>query len=50
MIDVAAEFCFWTGQWENGSSVSSLGLAKTLDVQRLLKYTFLITIATVTAV
>jgi hypothetical protein len=31
-IDVAAEFCFWTEKWQNGSSVSSLGLAKTPEV------------------
>jgi hypothetical protein len=31
-IDVAAEFCSWIDQWQNGSSISSLGLAKTLDV------------------
>jgi hypothetical protein len=31
-IDVAAKFYFWTEQWWNGSSISSLGLAKTLDV------------------
>jgi hypothetical protein len=32
MIGVAAEFCFWTEQWQNGSSISSLGLAKTPEV------------------
>jgi hypothetical protein len=31
-IDVAAEFCFWTEQQQNGSSISSLGLAVTLEV------------------
>jgi hypothetical protein len=32
MIDVAAEFCSWTEQRQNGFSISSLGLAKTLEV------------------
>jgi hypothetical protein len=32
MIDVAAEFCIWTEQWHNGSSISSLGLAETPEV------------------
>jgi hypothetical protein len=32
MIDVAAEFCSWTEQRQNGSSISSLGLAKTPGV------------------
>jgi hypothetical protein len=31
-IDAAAEFCSWTEQQENGSSVSSLRLAETLEV------------------
>jgi hypothetical protein len=31
-IDVAAEFCSWTEQWHNEFSVSSLGLAETLEV------------------
>jgi hypothetical protein len=31
-IDITAEFCFWTEQQRNGSSVSSLRLAETLDV------------------
>jgi hypothetical protein len=31
-IDVAAEFCFWTEQRQNGSLVSILGLAETPDV------------------
>jgi hypothetical protein len=31
-IDVAAEFCFSTKQLQNRSSISSLGLAKTLEV------------------
>jgi hypothetical protein len=30
--DVTAEFCIWTEQWHNGSSISSLGLAETLEV------------------
>jgi hypothetical protein len=32
MIDIAAEFCSWTEQWQNGSSISSLGLAETPGV------------------
>jgi hypothetical protein len=32
MIDVAAEFCFWEEQRQNGSSHLGLGLAKTLEV------------------
>jgi hypothetical protein len=32
MIYVAAEFCIQTEQRHNGSSISSLGLAKTLEV------------------
>jgi hypothetical protein len=32
MIDVAAELCFWTEQRQNGPSISSLGLAETLEV------------------
>jgi hypothetical protein len=28
-IDVAAEFCSWTEQRQNGTSISSLGLAET---------------------
>jgi hypothetical protein len=32
MIDVAAEFCTWTEQRHNGSSILSLGLAKTAEV------------------
>jgi hypothetical protein len=31
-IDVAAEFCSWTEQRQNGSSISSLGLAETPEV------------------
>jgi hypothetical protein len=31
-IDVAAEFCFWTEKWQNGSSIFHLGLAETLGV------------------
>jgi hypothetical protein len=31
-IDAAAEFCIRTEQWHNGSSISSLGLAKTSEV------------------
>ncbi len=31
-IDVAAVFCFWTEQRQNGSSISRLGLAETLEV------------------
>jgi hypothetical protein len=30
-INVAAEFCFWAEQRQNGSSISSLGLAKTRE-------------------
>jgi hypothetical protein len=32
MIDIAAEFCTWTEQWHNGSSISSLGLTKISEV------------------
>jgi hypothetical protein len=32
MIDVAAEFCFWTEQRQNGSSIFRLGLAETPEV------------------
>jgi hypothetical protein len=32
MIDVAAEFYFWTEQRQNGSSISSLGLAETPEI------------------
>jgi hypothetical protein len=32
MVDVAAVFCFWTKQRRNGSSISRLGLAETLNV------------------
>jgi hypothetical protein len=32
IIDVAAEFCFWTEQRWNGSSIPSLGLAETPEV------------------
>ncbi len=32
MINVAAVFCFWTEQRRNGSSISRLRLAKTLEV------------------
>jgi hypothetical protein len=32
MIDVTAEFCIWTEQRHNGSSISSLGLAETPEV------------------
>jgi hypothetical protein len=32
MIDVATEFCFWTKQRHNGSSVSGLRLARTPEV------------------
>jgi hypothetical protein len=32
MIDVAAEFCFWIEKWWNGSSISHIGLAETLEV------------------
>jgi hypothetical protein len=28
-INIAAEFCFFTKQWQNRSSISSFGLAKT---------------------
>jgi hypothetical protein len=31
-IDVAAEFCFWTKQRRNGSSIFRLGLAETPEV------------------
>jgi hypothetical protein len=31
-IDVAAEFCLWTEQWPNGSSLFHLGLAETPEV------------------
>jgi hypothetical protein len=31
-IDVAAEFCTWTEQRQNESSISSLRLAETLEV------------------
>jgi hypothetical protein len=31
-IDVTAEFCFLTEQWQNGFSISSLGLAETPEV------------------
>jgi hypothetical protein len=31
-IDVTTVFCFWTEQRRNGSSISRLGLAKTLKV------------------
>jgi hypothetical protein len=31
-IDVAAEFCIWTEQRHNGSSISCLRLAKTPEV------------------
>jgi hypothetical protein len=31
-IDVAAVFCFWIEQRRNGSSISKLGLAETLEV------------------
>jgi hypothetical protein len=31
-IDIAAEFCFWTEQWQNGSPVSSLRLVETPEV------------------
>jgi hypothetical protein len=31
-IDIAAVFCFWTEQRRNGSSISRLGLAETLEV------------------
>jgi hypothetical protein len=43
MINVAAEFCFWTEQRQNGSSVSSLGLAETPEVPNIVsKYNSLI--------
>jgi hypothetical protein len=32
MIDVAAVFCFWIEQRQNGSSISSLGLTKSQEV------------------
>jgi hypothetical protein len=32
IINVAAEFCFWTEQRQKGSSISSLGFIKTPDV------------------
>jgi hypothetical protein len=32
MINVAAEFCFWTEQRQNGSSHLGFGLAETLKV------------------
>jgi hypothetical protein len=32
-IDVTAEFCTWTEWWHNGSSISTLGLAETPEVQ-----------------
>jgi hypothetical protein len=32
MIDVAAEFCTWMEQWQNGSSISSLRLAESVKV------------------
>jgi hypothetical protein len=32
MIDIAAEFCSWTEQRHNGSSIFSLGMAKTQEV------------------
>jgi hypothetical protein len=32
MIDVTVVFCFWIELRQNGSSISKLGLAKTLDV------------------
>jgi hypothetical protein len=35
MIDIAAEFYFWTEQWHNGSLVSSLGLAEILEVPNI---------------
>jgi hypothetical protein len=31
-INIIVELCFWTEQQKNGSSVSSLGLAKTMEV------------------
>jgi hypothetical protein len=36
MIDVAAELYFWTEQQQNGSSISSLGLAETLEVSNII--------------
>jgi hypothetical protein len=32
MSDIAPEFFFSTEQWQNGSSISNLGFAKTLEV------------------
>jgi hypothetical protein len=32
MIDVAAEFCFWTEQRQNGSYLLVFGLPETLEV------------------
>ncbi len=32
LIDIAAEFCSWTEQQQNGFSISSLGMAETLEV------------------
>jgi hypothetical protein len=32
MIDVTAEFCFWIEKRQNGSSISHIGLAETLEV------------------
>jgi hypothetical protein len=32
MIDVTAEFCFWTEERQNGSSYLGFGLAKTPEV------------------
>jgi hypothetical protein len=32
MIDIATEFCIRIEQWHNGSSISSLRLAETLEV------------------
>jgi hypothetical protein len=34
-IDIAAEFCFWTEQQQNGNSISSLGLADTPKVSHI---------------
>jgi hypothetical protein len=31
-IDFAAEFCFWTEQWLNGTQLLGLGLAETLEL------------------
>jgi hypothetical protein len=31
-IDFAAEFCFWTEQWLNGTELLSIGLAETPEV------------------